>query len=42
MLRGRTGRGVHAEGIRREGHVGAEETQQQLALALLPLGQHVP
>jgi hypothetical protein len=33
---------AHAQGIWREGHVGAEEAQQQLPLALLPLGQRVP
>lgn len=45
MLRGRGGRaggGAHAQGVRREGHVGAEEPEQQLPLALLPLSQHVP
>lgn len=39
---GRAGRCAHAQGIRREGHIGAEEAQQQLTLALLPLGQRVP
>lgn len=36
------GGGTHAQGIRREGHVGAEKAQEQLALALLPLCQRVP
>lgn len=39
---GRAGWCAHSQGIRREGHIGAEETQQQLALAFLPLGQRVP
>lgn len=39
---GGAGRRAHAQGIRREGHVGAEETQKQLTLAFLPLGQRVP